>query len=145
MRKSQHASPTRIRGHPRGQEWPAGASTFCPLDIDSVIGYNIGVEKGPLPLPARPADGSARSHKVFIMLLPYCHSFPPLPCDIMSICGEDCSIKKSPPTSEKGAKSIPPFAAQGRSLSRCVTKIRVLAVYAKSRDEIYVIVNKAVN
>ena len=63
----------------------------------------------------------------------------------MSICGEDCSIKKSPPTSEKGAKSIPPFAAQGRSLSRCVTKIRGLALSADNRIKTYIIVNAPFN
>ena len=133
--QSQRASPTRVQGHPGGQGTPAGASTFCPLDIGILIGYNICVEMGSLPMPARPADGSARSHKVFVMLLPDCQSFPPLQGDSIPIRGEDCSIKQSPQPSEKEAKSHPLFPAQGPSLSRCVTKIRELVVGSRHHDK----------
>ena len=100
---------------------------------------------GTLPLPARPAGESARSHKVFIMLLPSYHSFPPLQRDVVSICGEACSIKKSPQSAEKGAQSLHPFPAQWRSLSRYVTKIRDLYVRGINDNKIYVIVNKPVS
>ena len=79
------------------------------------------------------------------MLLPPCNFSPPLKYDIMSTCGESCSIKQSPQPSEKGAKSLPPFPAQGRSLSRCVTKIRELVVRSSNHNKIYVIVNKPVS
>ena len=89
--------------------------------------------------------GAPTKPQGFHHALTYCHSFPPLPCDIISICSEDCLIKKSPQPSGKGAKSLLLFPAQVLSLSRCVTKIRELAVNAQSHDGIYAIVNKAVN
>jgi hypothetical protein len=100
---------------------------------------------GTLPLPARPAGESARSHKVFIMLLPYFHSFRQSQYNIMSICSQGRAIKQSPQTSEKAAKSHPPFPAQGRSLSRYVTKIRELDVRPSNHGKIYVTVNKPVS
>jgi hypothetical protein len=63
----------------------------------------------------------------------------------MSICGEDRSRKPSPQPGEKGAKFLPPFPPQGRSLSRCVTKIRELATGARNHAKIHVIVNKSVS
>jgi len=103
------------------------------------------MEMGSLPMPAATAEESARSHKVFVMLLPYYHSSPQLQYDIMSIRGEGRSIKHSPQPSEKGPKSIPPFLAQGPILSRYVTKIRGLGVRASNHDKIYIIVNKLVS
>jgi hypothetical protein len=96
-------------------------------------------------MPVGPAAERARGHKVFIMLLPYCHSFPPLKCDIMSICRKDPSMKQTPHPAKKGARFLLLFLAQGRSLSRYVTKIRQLAVNAKSHNETHVIANKAVS
>jgi hypothetical protein len=54
-------------------------------------------------------------------------------------------MKQTPHPAKKGAKFLLSFLAQGRSLSRCVTKIRELAVNTKSQGEIYVIANKAVS
>ena len=141
---SRRALPTRIRGHWRGEGRPAGALTFCPLDIGSKIGYNFCVEGVLLPLPVRPVEVSPRSQKVSLMLLPQCHSFPPSQSALMSIRGENCSIKPSPAPGKKRGQFHPPFPAQDLSLSRCVTKIRGLAAGARNHSKIHVIVNKAV-
>ena len=100
---------------------------------------------GQLPMPARAAKESARSHKVFIMLLPDCNPFPPLQSDIISIYGEDCALEQGHQTAEKWAKSPPRFPAHVRSLSRCVTKIRGLALSADNRIKTYIIVNAPFN